>query len=55
MLDTAEARPSFDAYLSDAQKADVLGDCYQLLLILAETEAQSSSSRKPGERDAVPA
>ena len=35
--------PGFDAYLSDAQKAEILADCSQLLLILAETEAQSAS------------
>ncbi len=47
----AEARPRLDAYLSDPQKAEVLGDCYQLLLILAETEAQSASDRKPAEKE----
>ena len=35
----------------DAQKAEVLGDCYQLLLILAETEAQSASDQKPAENE----
>ena len=50
-LESAEARPRLDAYLSDAQKAEVLGDCYQLLLILAETEAQSASDRKPAEKE----
>jgi tetratricopeptide (TPR) repeat protein/predicted Ser/Thr protein kinase len=34
--------PQFDPYLDDAQKAEVLGDCYQLLLILAETERQAA-------------
>jgi serine/threonine protein kinase/tetratricopeptide (TPR) repeat protein len=47
VLDSADARPSFDAYLSEVQKTDVLGDCYQLLLILAETEAQSTFNRTP--------
>ena len=46
-----EARPRFDAYLSDPQKSEILGDCYQLLLILAETEAQSASDRKPLEKE----
>ena len=46
-----EARPRLDAYLSDPQKAEILGDCYQLLLILAETEAQSASDRKPPEKE----
>ena len=48
---SAEARPRLDAYLSDPQKAEILGDCYQLLLILAETEAQSASDRKPPEKE----
>ena len=37
--------------MSDAQKAELLGDCYQLLLILAETEAQSASDAKPSEKE----
>ena len=45
------SRPELDAYLSDSQKAEILGDCYQLLLILAETEAQSASDRKPPEKE----
>ncbi len=44
-----EARPAFDAYQSEAQKREVLGDCSGLLLILAEIEAQSASSRQPAE------
>jgi serine/threonine protein kinase/tetratricopeptide (TPR) repeat protein len=32
-----------DAYLVDAQKDKIRTDCYQLLLILAETDAQSAS------------
>jgi serine/threonine protein kinase/tetratricopeptide (TPR) repeat protein len=40
-----EARPRLDAHLNDPQKAEILGDCYQLLLILAETEAQSAPDR----------
>ncbi len=47
----ARARPALDAELNDAQKAEVLGDCYQLLLILAETEAQSASDDKPAEKE----
>ena len=50
VLESEEARPRLDAYLSDPQKAEVLGDCYQLLLILAETEAQSASAGKPAEK-----
>ena len=50
-LESEEARPRLDAYLSDPQKAEILGDCYQLLLILAETEAQSASDRKPAEKE----
>jgi serine/threonine protein kinase/predicted Zn-dependent protease len=38
--------PSLDAYLGEAQKAEIRGDCHQLLLILAETEAQSASIQK---------
>ncbi len=41
-----DARPALDAYLNDAQKAEILGDCYQLLLILAETKAQSAADPK---------
>ncbi len=46
-----EARPKLDAYLSDPQKTEIQGDCYQLLLILAETEAQTASDRKPPEKE----
>jgi len=45
------ARPRFDAYLSDSQQAEITGDCAQLMLILAETEAQSISSQKPREKE----
>ncbi len=38
---------------SDTQKAEVLGDCYQLLLVLAETEAQSTSDAKPAEKESL--
>jgi serine/threonine protein kinase/tetratricopeptide (TPR) repeat protein len=47
---TPEARLKRDPYLNDSQTAEILGDCYQLLLILAETEAQSASDRKPLEK-----
>jgi serine/threonine protein kinase/tetratricopeptide (TPR) repeat protein len=52
------ARPPLDDYLSDAQKSEVLADCYQLLLILAETEAQLAAGKpveeqKQGVREAV--
>ena len=50
-LESEEARPILDDYLSDPQKAEVLGDYYQLLLILAETEAQSASALKPAENE----
>jgi serine/threonine protein kinase/tetratricopeptide (TPR) repeat protein len=46
-----EARPGLDAYLTDPQKGEILGDCSQLLLILAETEAQTASGRKPPEKE----
>jgi eukaryotic-like serine/threonine-protein kinase len=51
VLAEEQARPRFDAYISDPQKAEILGDCSQLLLILAETEAQSASDRKPLEKE----
>jgi tetratricopeptide (TPR) repeat protein len=51
VLAQPDARPRLDANLSDSQKAEVLGDCYQLLLILAETEAQSASDKKVSERE----
>jgi serine/threonine protein kinase/tetratricopeptide (TPR) repeat protein len=49
--------PALDAHLDDARKREVLADCYQLLLILAETEAQSaligqSSDQPRGLREA---
>jgi serine/threonine protein kinase/tetratricopeptide (TPR) repeat protein len=47
----AQALPTLDVYLNDSQKSDILADCYQLLLILAEIEAQSSSDQKPPERE----
>jgi serine/threonine protein kinase/tetratricopeptide (TPR) repeat protein len=46
-----DARPRFDAYLSDAQRAEILQDCAGLLLILAETEAQSSSQTNPAAKE----
>ncbi len=46
------ALPKFDAYLSDSEQAEIQADCSQLLLILAETEAQSTSSGKPLEKEA---
>jgi eukaryotic-like serine/threonine-protein kinase len=51
VLSETAAPPRLDAYLTDSQKAEILGDCYQLLLILAETEAQSVSDRKPPEKE----
>ena len=46
-----EARPRFDPYLSDVQQAEILQDCAGLLLILAETEAQSSSQASPADKE----
>jgi serine/threonine protein kinase/tetratricopeptide (TPR) repeat protein len=40
-----------DINLTEAQRAEILGDCYQLLLILAETEAQSALDLKQAEQD----
>ena len=51
VLADAEARPKLDDYLNETQKAEIVGDCYQLLLILAETEAQSTTDKKPAERE----
>jgi eukaryotic-like serine/threonine-protein kinase len=51
VLESEEARPRLDAYLSGPQNDEVLGDCYQLFLILAETEAQSGSDGKPSEKE----
>jgi eukaryotic-like serine/threonine-protein kinase len=45
------AQPKLDAYLSESQKAEVVSDCYQLFLILAETAAQSASAGKPAESE----
>ena len=44
------AEPAFDEYLSDIQREEVLGDCYQLFLILAETEAQSAAELDSSEQ-----
>jgi serine/threonine protein kinase/tetratricopeptide (TPR) repeat protein len=46
-----QGQPRFDSYLDDSQKTEILADSYQLMLILAETEAQSASSQKPAQRD----
>jgi eukaryotic-like serine/threonine-protein kinase len=51
VIATEAATPSLDAYMSDPQKNEVLGDCYQLLLILAETEAQSASAGMAAEKE----
>jgi serine/threonine protein kinase/tetratricopeptide (TPR) repeat protein len=45
------SRPRLDPYLTDAQRADVTSDCAQLLLILAETEAQSASGKARPEKE----
>jgi eukaryotic-like serine/threonine-protein kinase len=44
---STDVEPKLDDYLSSRQKAEIVGDCYQLLLILAETEAQTAAG-KPG-------
>jgi serine/threonine protein kinase/Tfp pilus assembly protein PilF len=46
----SDARPALDSHLNDSQKKDVLADCYQLLLILAETEAQLALGGPSGEQ-----
>ena len=51
VLESLDARPKFDTYLSEPQKAEAVGDCHQLFLILAETEAQSASAGKPAESE----
>jgi serine/threonine protein kinase/tetratricopeptide (TPR) repeat protein len=45
------SRPTLDAHLSDLEKAAVSSDCAQLLLILAETQAQSAYDLKPPRKD----
>jgi tetratricopeptide (TPR) repeat protein len=47
-----DRQPAFDEHLQAGQKSEILGDCSQLLLILAETEAQSAPETKSAERDA---
>jgi tetratricopeptide (TPR) repeat protein len=47
---TLQVAPALDGYLTDSQKGEILEDCYQLLLILAETEAQSASGEAPDGR-----
>jgi eukaryotic-like serine/threonine-protein kinase len=47
VLAEKDARPKLDSHLSDPQKAEIRGDCSQLLLILAETQAQSAVDLKP--------
>jgi serine/threonine protein kinase/tetratricopeptide (TPR) repeat protein len=44
-------KPALDAHLTIAQKSSIQQDCYQLLLILGETEAQSASDRKSPEKE----
>ncbi len=46
-----EGRPKLDAYLSASEQKEIQADCSQLLLILAETEAQSASTGKPLEKE----
>jgi serine/threonine protein kinase/tetratricopeptide (TPR) repeat protein len=53
-----DAPPAFDAYLDDARKAALRDDCYQLLLILAETGSRAApgkgaSGREPALRESV--
>jgi tetratricopeptide (TPR) repeat protein len=51
VLPGVDARPRFDSYLTDPEQAEILADCSQLLLVLAETEAQSTSQAKPSEKE----
>ncbi len=51
VFESSESRPKVDSYLTEHQKAEILGDCYQLLLILAETEAQTALAGKPSEKE----
>jgi tetratricopeptide (TPR) repeat protein len=46
-----KGRPRFDADVSDAQQAEISADCSGLLLLLAETEAQSISGQKPLDKE----
>jgi serine/threonine protein kinase/tetratricopeptide (TPR) repeat protein len=50
VMEGQEPRPRFDAYLTDAQRTEIRQDCAALFLILAETEAQSSSRASPAEK-----
>jgi eukaryotic-like serine/threonine-protein kinase len=52
VLESTDAKAQLDAYLSESQKSEVLGDFCQLLLILAETEAQSATGSNPVEHEA---
>jgi serine/threonine protein kinase/tetratricopeptide (TPR) repeat protein len=45
------ALPKFDTYLSEEQQHETVGDCAQLLLVLAETEAQSSGTQGPAQKE----
>jgi serine/threonine protein kinase/Tfp pilus assembly protein PilF len=49
---SSPSRILLDSNLSDAQRAEVRGDCYQLFLILAETESQTASDQNPAEQEA---
>jgi eukaryotic-like serine/threonine-protein kinase len=51
VLAEKEPRPKLDAHLSDLQKAEILADCSQLLLILAETQAQSAFDLKGPQKE----
>ncbi len=51
MVPGAGARPEVDSYVSAEQKAEIERDCSQLLLILAETEAQSTTGQKPADKE----
>jgi serine/threonine protein kinase/tetratricopeptide (TPR) repeat protein len=45
------SKPMFNEHLDAAQKSEIIADCYQLLLILAETEAQSAPDQKSPEQE----
>jgi len=53
-IQPAEAAvPALDTDLTAAQKVEILADCYQLVLILAETHAQAATMTAPGPNAAL--
>jgi serine/threonine protein kinase/tetratricopeptide (TPR) repeat protein len=51
VLAEKEPSPRLDAHLSDLQKSEIVADCSQLLLILAETQAQSTFDLKGRQKE----